>query len=85
MNDLDELVGECPSMLGLRRRIQSLLQRQTITRNQRGQSRLWGYGISGDLPIVLVRIRSQTTYYVLTRIKSICKVWLDRQRARQVA
>lgn len=29
----------------------------------------------------LVRIRSQTVYYVLTRIKSICKVWLDRQRA----
>src|SRR6266480_3472812 len=28
----------------------------------------------------LVRIRSQTVYYVLTRIKSICKVWLDRQR-----
>jgi cysteine desulfuration protein SufE len=28
----------------------------------------------------LVRIRSQTIYYVLTRIKGICKVWLDRQR-----
>src|SRR6185295_2412222 len=26
----------------------------TITRNQRGQSGLWGYGISGDSPIVLV-------------------------------
>src|SRR5438034_4391663 len=30
--------------------------------------------------VELVRIRSQTIYYVLTRIKSICKVWLDRQR-----
>jgi cysteine desulfuration protein SufE len=30
----------------------------------------------------LVRVRSQTTYYVLTRIKSICKVYLDRQRAK---
>jgi cysteine desulfuration protein SufE len=29
----------------------------------------------------LVRIRSQTTYYVLSRIKGICKVYLDRQRA----
>src|SRR5919205_559489 len=29
----------------------------------------------------LVRVRSQTTYYVLTRIKGICKVWLNRQRA----
>lgn len=27
-----------------------------IQRNQRGQSGLWGYGISGDVPIVLVRI-----------------------------
>jgi len=33
----------------------------------------------------LVRLRSQTVYYVLTRIKSICKVWLDRQRMTQVA
>jgi cyclic beta-1,2-glucan synthetase len=28
-----------------------------LTRNRQGQSGLWGYGISGDLPIVLVRIR----------------------------
>ncbi len=28
-----------------------------LARNRRGQSGLWGYGISGDLPIVLVRIR----------------------------
>ena len=30
-----------------------------IARNRRGQSGLWGYGISGDLPIVLVRIRDR--------------------------
>src|SRR6201982_4225925 len=28
----------------------------------------------------LVGSHAQTVYYVLTRIKSICKVWLDRQR-----
>jgi cysteine desulfuration protein SufE len=28
----------------------------------------------------LVRVRSQTTYYILTRIKGVCKVYLDRQR-----
>jgi cysteine desulfuration protein SufE len=28
----------------------------------------------------LVRIRSQTVYYILTRIKSACKVLLNRQR-----
>ena len=33
----------------------------------------------------LVRLRSQTVYYVLTRIKSICKVYLDRRRMAQVA
>ena len=33
----------------------------------------------------LVRVRSQPVYYVLTRIKSICKVYLDRQRMAQVA
>ena len=34
----------------------------------------------------LVRVRSQTTYYILTRMKGICKVYLDRQRrAAEVA
>jgi cysteine desulfuration protein SufE len=30
----------------------------------------------------LVRQRSQTTYYVLTRMKSACKVYLNRKRAQ---
>ncbi len=30
-----------------------------LARNRRGQSGLWGYGISGDFPIVLVRIRDR--------------------------
>ena len=30
-----------------------------ISRNRRGQSSLWGYSISGDLPIVLVKISDQ--------------------------
>ena len=33
----------------------------------------------------LVRVRSQTIYYVLTRIKGICKVYLDRQRMAEAA
>jgi cysteine desulfuration protein SufE len=32
----------------------------------------------------LIRNRSQTVYYILTRIKSVSKVWLDRQRAAEV-
>ena len=31
-----------------------------LIKNRRGQSGLWGYGISGDLPIVLVRIHDHT-------------------------
>jgi cysteine desulfuration protein SufE len=29
----------------------------------------------------LVRVRSQTVYYILTRMKSAAKVWLNRERA----
>src|SRR5688572_27545845 len=29
----------------------------------------------------LVRVRSQTVYYILSRIKAVCKVWLNRERA----
>ncbi|NDF16626.1 MAG: Fe-S metabolism protein SufE, partial [Verrucomicrobia bacterium] len=32
----------------------------------------------------LVRVRSQTTYYILSRIKGICKVWMDRQRKKEI-
>lgn len=31
----------------------------------------------------LVRQRSQTVYYILTRMKGACKVWLNRQRAAE--
>ena len=31
-----------------------------ILRNRRGQSALWSYGVSGDLPIVLLRINDQS-------------------------
>lgn len=31
----------------------------------------------------LVRARSQTVYYILTRMKSTAKVWLNRERADQ--
>lgn len=29
----------------------------------------------------LVRVRSQTVYYILTRMKGVCHVWLARERA----
>ena len=36
--------------------------RTLLASNRRGQSGLWGYGISGDLPIVLLRIRDLTQH-----------------------
>ena len=33
----------------------------------------------------LVRLRSQTVYYILTRMKSVCKVWLNRERSAGLA
>ena len=38
-----------------------------IARNRRGQSGLWGYGISGDLPIVLLRDRATRAKIDLVR------------------
>ena len=38
-----------------------------IARNRRGQSGLWGYGISGDLPIVLLRDRRRRRSIDLVR------------------
>ena len=32
----------------------------------------------------LVRLRSQTTYYILSRLKGISKVWMDRQRKKEI-
>lgn len=30
----------------------------------------------------LVHVRSQTVYYILTRMKGVCRVWLSRERAK---
>jgi len=35
--------------------------------------------VGGDL----IRVRSQTVYYVLTRMKGVCRVFLDRRRASE--
>ncbi|MEQ1828032.1 MAG: glucoamylase family protein [Pirellula sp.] len=48
------LAGSIIYASGMRRAKASVL-----IQNRRGQSGLWSYGISGDLPIVLVRIRDQ--------------------------
>lgn len=42
--------------------------KQVIVTNTKGQSGLWAYGISGDLPIILVRIENQTNMQFVVRM-----------------
>ena len=46
-----------------------------LSRNRRGQSALWSYGISGDLPIVLMRISDQTNINLVQKMSQAHAYW----------
>lgn len=46
-----------------------------IARNRRGQSGLWGYGISGDLPIVLLRVGDQSQMNLVRQLVQAHAYW----------
>ena len=46
-----------------------------ILRNRRGQSGLWGYSISGDLPIVLLRIEDPANIDLVRRLVQAHAYW----------
>lgn len=46
-----------------------------ILKNKRGQSGLWGYSISGDLPIVLVRIADQANIDLVRQMLKAHAYW----------
>ncbi len=46
-----------------------------LIRNRRGQSGLWGYGISGDFPIVVVRIRDRNKLDLIRQIIQAHTYW----------
>ena len=46
-----------------------------IARNRRGQSGLWGYGISGDLPIVLLRIGDAANIELVRQLVQAHAYW----------
>lgn len=48
---------------------------QVISRNRRGQSGLWGWGISGDLPIVLLSIASEERIASVTTLIQAHRYW----------
>jgi cellobiose phosphorylase len=49
--------------------------RKVLLRNRRGQSGLWGYGISGDIPIVLVRIQSRNRISLIREMVQAHAYW----------
>ncbi len=53
-----------------------------LIRNRRGQSGLWGYGISGDLPIMLVRIRDSEKIAIVRQAVQAHAYW--RMKGLQV-
>ena len=46
-----------------------------LVKNHRGQSGLWSYAISGDLPIVLVQIRSQANIALVRQLVQAHAYW----------
>ncbi|SFB07280.1 Cellobiose phosphorylase [Collimonas sp. OK607] len=49
-----------------------------LIRNHRGQSGLWGYAISGDLPIVLVRLKSQENIELVRQLVQAHAYWRSK-------
>jgi cellobiose phosphorylase len=47
----------------------------TLVKNRRGQSSLWGYAISGDLPIVLVQIRDSDNLELIRQLVQAHAYW----------
>jgi cellobiose phosphorylase len=46
-----------------------------ISENRRGQSGLWGYAISGDLPIVLLRVSDQSHIELVRQLIQAHAYW----------
>jgi cyclic beta-1,2-glucan synthetase len=51
---------------------------EILTRNEEGQSGLWAYGISGDYPILLVRLHNGDAPLLLEALQAYC-YWRSRQ------
>lgn len=49
--------------------------RTILVKNRRGQSGLWGYGISGDLPIVLLRIGEEDKVDLVRQLLQAHGLW----------
>lgn len=52
---------------------------RTLAANQKGQSGLWAWGISGDNPILLVRLHSMESFSLLQSLLKAHTYWRERQ------
>lgn len=50
----------------------------TLLKNRRGQSGLWGYAISGDLPIVLLRIKDPANFQLVRQLVQAHAYWRQK-------
>ncbi|MNX41132.1 N,N'-diacetylchitobiose phosphorylase [compost metagenome] len=50
----------------------------TLLKNRRGQSGLWGYAISGDLPIVLLRIKDPANFELVRQLVQAHAYWRQK-------
>ncbi|SNS17499.1 Cellobiose phosphorylase [Anaerovirgula multivorans] len=65
-----EMIPQIIYLSPIRRRYQALLKE-----NRKAQSGLWAYGISGDLPIVMVSIRSMEDIDVVSQLLKAHEYW----------
>lgn len=52
-----------------------MLQRDTIMKNSKGRSGLWAYGISGELPIVLIKVGAMEDMDLVKQMLSAHEYW----------
>ncbi len=57
------------------------LHQEMVSKNTQGQSRLWAYGISGDLPIVLVVINNTEDITLVYEAMKAHEYWLRKRLA----
>ncbi len=70
-----QLYGRLASCRSIRQFLASRQGPALLLKNRRGQSGLWGYSISGDLPIVLLRIEDQANIALVRQLIQAHAYW----------
>ncbi len=70
MKDYQEMISHILYVSPLRRKYAKMMMK-----NKKGQSGLWAYGISGDLPIVLVSIKNKEDIEIVHKLLKAHEYW----------